>query len=331
MQPLGPGVPAAPMYGAPPDLLPPDPAEFHEVRDLLRHTDRLTPIVGAGWLVAGAVLIPYLPIVAFGLLLVGGIAFAFFLVGAPRFLPMVDDGRFEDTKRELLPYSLFGLAGGVVPGLLFLVVRGKMTPLIVWQRQVLAATGAGPGGPQNPMYPPPPMGAPAMGAGVPPYGMPAPNPPPLVSPSPPPATYVAPPTAAPYVPPPGASPSPPPDPAPPPPAGFAPAYTPPSSSGGPSPAAPGPTPSSPPPRPSSTPPPGEFATYSLPTTSGGGPRSGSPSPPTPPPPSGTLPTPGKGFARVSATGPPACKTCGKPTTFVSAYGRYYCYACAQYA
>ena len=44
-----------------------------------------------------------------------------------------------------------------------------------------------------------------------------------------------------------------------------------------------------------------------------------PAPPPPPPPLGNMPA------------PPNCPNCGKPTTYVAQYGRYYCFSCARYA
>ncbi|MGA8710263.1 MAG: hypothetical protein WB786_03415 [Thermoplasmata archaeon] len=35
-------------------------------------------------------------------------------------------------------------------------------------------------------------------------------------------------------------------------------------------------------------------------------------------------------APVAAPAAPACANCGKPTTYIAQYGRYYCYACARY-
>ncbi len=50
-------------------------------------------------------------------------------------------------------------------------------------------------------------------------------------------------------------------------------------------------------------------------------------------PYGTAPAPAAApaAAPVASGGAPACKSCGKPTTFVPQYSRYYCYGCAQYA
>ena len=45
-----------------------------------------------------------------------------------------------------------------------------------------------------------------------------------------------------------------------------------------------------------------------------------PAPPPPPPP-GWAPTPTSPF----------CTGCGRPTTYLAPYGRFYCYACARYA
>jgi hypothetical protein len=33
---------------------------------------------------------------------------------------------------------------------------------------------------------------------------------------------------------------------------------------------------------------------------------------------------------AAAPASPACANCGKPTTYIAQYGRYYCYACARY-
>jgi hypothetical protein len=53
------------------------------------------------------------------------------------------------------------------------------------------------------------------------------------------------------------------------------------------------------------------------------PASGSPGPaPVPPPPPVPL---------TAAPPVPFCTGCGRPTTFIEPYGRYYCYSCARYA
>jgi hypothetical protein len=41
-------------------------------------------------------------------------------------------------------------------------------------------------------------------------------------------------------------------------------------------------------------------------------------------------TPAPQPAPVAAPAAPACANCGKPTTYIAQYGRYYCYACARY-
>jgi hypothetical protein len=41
------------------------------------------------------------------------------------------------------------------------------------------------------------------------------------------------------------------------------------------------------------------------------------------------PAPAAAPAPGGAT-PPNCPTCGKPTTYISQYGRYYCYSCSKY-
>ncbi len=43
------------------------------------------------------------------------------------------------------------------------------------------------------------------------------------------------------------------------------------------------------------------------------------------------PTPNPGPTPAPTPGAPSCRSCGKPTTWVAPYGRYYCYGCAQYA
>ena len=35
-------------------------------------------------------------------------------------------------------------------------------------------------------------------------------------------------------------------------------------------------------------------------------------------------------APAAAPASPACANCGKPTTYIAQYGRYYCYSCARY-
>lgn len=50
-----------------------------------------------------------------------------------------------------------------------------------------------------------------------------------------------------------------------------------------------------------------------------------PTPVTPvaPPPTAPAPPP-------AAPASPACSNCGKPTTYIAQYGRYYCYSCSRY-
>jgi len=36
------------------------------------------------------------------------------------------------------------------------------------------------------------------------------------------------------------------------------------------------------------------------------------------------------MAPATAPAAPACTNCGKPTTYIAQYGRYYCYSCARY-
>ena len=47
-------------------------------------------------------------------------------------------------------------------------------------------------------------------------------------------------------------------------------------------------------------------------------------------PAATAPASPPPAAPVAAPATPACGNCGKPTTYIAQYGRYYCYACARY-
>jgi len=48
------------------------------------------------------------------------------------------------------------------------------------------------------------------------------------------------------------------------------------------------------------------------------------------PPVATPPAAAPPAAPMAAPAAPACANCGKPTTYIAQYGRYYCYACARY-
>ncbi len=48
-------------------------------------------------------------------------------------------------------------------------------------------------------------------------------------------------------------------------------------------------------------------------------------------PAGAYTAPPAASPSAAPTLAPLCKTCGRPTTFIPQYNRYYCYACNQYA
>ncbi|MDE1820616.1 MAG: hypothetical protein KGJ23_01435 [Euryarchaeota archaeon] len=94
--------------------------------------------------------------------------------------------------------------------------------------------------------------------------------------------------------------------------------------------------------PPASPPPSSPPSYSAPPIYSPPPQA--PSYATQPPPSYAPPAPAPSFSTYSpgaspppssspapTPGAPTCRTCGKPTSWIAQYGRYYCYSCSQYA